>query len=46
MTQYTTYKIDWDGLAVLIRWTPHWHNREIGHMQFISDDRGPERSAR
>ena len=41
MTSYTTYQIDWDGLAVLIRWTPDWHNQEIGHMEFISDDRAP-----
>lgn len=41
-TAYETYRIDWQGLGVTIRWAPHWTNSStypVAHLELISDGR-------
>lgn len=47
MMQVTeTYRLDWEGIALSVRWTPNWLNTEIdgypiAHLELVSDDRVP-----
>lgn len=41
-----TYRMDWEGIALSIRWTPDWLNMtargyDIAHLEIVSDDRVP-----
>lgn len=41
---YETYRIDWEGIALSVRWMPEWFGvrvHEIGHLEIESEDRQP-----
>jgi hypothetical protein len=46
MNTTETYRIDWEGIALSVRWTPNWLNTEIdghriAHLELVSDGRVP-----
>jgi hypothetical protein len=42
---YTDHHIDWEGIALLIKWCPRWHGAsddfQIAHLEIYSADRQP-----
>jgi hypothetical protein len=41
-----TYRMDWEGIALSVRWTPDWLNMtargyDIAHLELVSVDRVP-----
>lgn len=46
MTATETYRIDWEGIALSVRWTPQWlgidiDGQQVAHLELISDERVP-----
>ena len=46
MTTTETYRIDWEGIALTVRWTPDWLDSaidgfEFAHLELVSDGRVP-----
>ena len=46
MNTTETYRIDWEGIALSVRWTPQWlgidlDGHQVAHLELISDERVP-----
>ncbi|MEI4195898.1 hypothetical protein [Roseovarius sp. E0-M6] len=46
MSTTETYRIDWEGIALSVRWTPQWlgidiDGQQVAHLELISDERVP-----
>lgn len=46
MSAVQTYRMDWEGIALSIRWTPHWLNmavngEPVAHLEITSAGRAP-----
>lgn len=46
MTTTETYRIDWEGIALSVRWTPQWlgidlDGHQVAHLELVSDERVP-----
>ncbi len=41
--RYETHQMNWQGIALLVRWAPHWSTGicEIAHLEIKSCDRQP-----